>query len=589
MHASHHTLSLLASDLAQRLRGSTVSSAFTQERDGLCIAFADRPECLFISCAPDLPVLFLHASFVRAKRNSADILAGAAGNRLTTIEIHPSDRVLGLALSSGLLLEVQLFGPRSNVFLLDPQRIVLDAFKKPRQLAGTLIHRSALQPVPTLTRMVEQLSHPAPSGAGIEAGAAPHNGANPTTDRSAHAQSAPPDTLHAALKRGMPIVSPLVLHELFHRAGLPGGMLLGEMTHDGWAGLRKAATSIEHDLATPRFALVSTAAGALLHFSTIPLTHIPGSREEAYEDIHAALREFFTRRRSTEAFHQEHQHLRGLLRRRLEKAERVCDAIRLDTAETDRAATYRRYGALLMEHLEAVPKGATAWTAAGAEPSTAIPLLPSLSPVQNAQRYFEKAKGAERSRVMAGERLHAYASVLTHLRRLLAELDTLSSRSALRTFMKQQKESLRSLGALESPEDQERAPFRVFVVHGGFEVWAGKSSANNDDLTLHHARPEDLWFHARGASGSHVILKVSSAAGEPGKRARAEAAGIAAYYSKMRTARIVPVAMTRRKYVHKPKGAPPGTVVIAREEVVMATPALPRDHTHKTKDQHADA
>jgi predicted ribosome quality control (RQC) complex YloA/Tae2 family protein len=112
-------------------------------------------------------------------------------------------------------------------------------------------------------------------------------------------------------------------------------------------------------------------------------------------------------------------------------------------------------------------------------------------------------------------------------------------------------------------------------VEGGFEVWAGKSSDENDELTLRHARPEDLWFHARGAPGSHVILKVASASGTPGKRARLQAAAIAAYYSKMRTARLVPVAVTKRKYVHKPKGAKAGSVVLQREEVLIVEPGLP--------------
>jgi predicted ribosome quality control (RQC) complex YloA/Tae2 family protein len=115
----------------------------------------------------------------------------------------------------------------------------------------------------------------------------------------------------------------------------------------------------------------------------------------------------------------------------------------------------------------------------------------------------------------------------------------------------------------------------VFTVEGGFEVWAGKSSENNDLLTLRHARPNDLWFHARGASGSHVILRVGSAAGTPGKRAKEQAAGIAAYYSRMKTARLVPVAMTERKYVHKPRGAKAGTVTIDREQVIFAVPKLP--------------
>jgi len=104
----------------------------------------------------------------------------------------------------------------------------------------------------------------------------------------------------------------------------------------------------------------------------------------------------------------------------------------------------------------------------------------------------------------------------------------------------------------------------------------GKSSANNDLLTLHYTKPDDLWFHARGASGSHVVLKTRSHAGEPGRKAREQAAGIAAYYSKMKNASMVPVAMTLRKYVRKPKGSAAGTVVIEREKVIFAEPALPR-------------
>jgi predicted ribosome quality control (RQC) complex YloA/Tae2 family protein len=43
----------------------------------------------------------------------------------------------------------------------------------------------------------------------------------------------------------------------------------------------------------------------------------------------------------------------------------------------------------------------------------------------------------------------------------------------------------------------------------------------------------------------------------------------------MKKARLVPVAMTERKYVRKPKGAPPGTVVLEREQTIFAQPALP--------------
>ena len=106
-------------------------------------------------------------------------------------------------------------------------------------------------------------------------------------------------------------------------------------------------------------------------------------------------------------------------------------------------------------------------------------------------------------------------------------------------------------------------------------MWAGKSSENNDMLTTRYARPNDLWFHARGAGGSHVVLRVGTGKGEISKRAKEQAAAIAAYYSKMKNSRLVPVAMTEKKYVRKPKGVPSGTVVLEREKTLMVPPSLP--------------
>ncbi len=121
---------------------------------------------------------------------------------------------------------------------------------------------------------------------------------------------------------------------------------------------------------------------------------------------------------------------------------------------------------------------------------------------------------------------------------------------------------------------EEQPPFRLFTVSDGFEVWVGKSSQNNDLLTMHYAKPNDLWFHVRGAGGSHTVLKVPGGT-EPSKRAILEAASIAAYYSKMRKAGSVPVAYCERKYVRKPKGVKEGTVTLEREKVVFVKPGLP--------------
>ena len=122
---------------------------------------------------------------------------------------------------------------------------------------------------------------------------------------------------------------------------------------------------------------------------------------------------------------------------------------------------------------------------------------------------------------------------------------------------------------------EELLPFRLFTVAGGFQVWAGKSGENNDLLSTRHTAKNDLWFHARGVGGSHVVLKIGTGKGEVSKQAIEQAAAIAAYYSKMKKSKLVPVAMCEGKYVRKPKGVPAGTVTLEREKTLFVEPKLP--------------
>ena len=110
---------------------------------------------------------------------------------------------------------------------------------------------------------------------------------------------------------------------------------------------------------------------------------------------------------------------------------------------------------------------------------------------------------------------------------------------------------------------------------GGFQVWAGKSGENNDLLSTRYTKHNDLWFHARAVGGSHVVLKMGTGKGEVSKHAMEQAAAIAAYYSKMKGGKLVPVSMCEGKYVRKPRGAPPGTVRIEREKTLFVEPRLP--------------
>lgn len=108
----------------------------------------------------------------------------------------------------------------------------------------------------------------------------------------------------------------------------------------------------------------------------------------------------------------------------------------------------------------------------------------------------------------------------------------------------------------------------------GWIVFAGKTDADNDRLSLKTARANDLWFHVHGMPGSHVILCGPEGMTPENEKIK-QAAAVAAWHSKARNGGMVSVSCTQAKYVSKPRGAKPGSVTIRKEKTIKVRPALP--------------
>ncbi|MBT7310911.1 DUF814 domain-containing protein, partial [bacterium] len=122
---------------------------------------------------------------------------------------------------------------------------------------------------------------------------------------------------------------------------------------------------------------------------------------------------------------------------------------------------------------------------------------------------------------------------------------------------------------------EEILPFRRFVIDGKWEVWVGRSSKENDELTHNASSRDDWWLHAQGVSGSHVILRTAGQPENVPNSVREKAAEIAAWFSKARNSSIVPVIITMRKYVRKPRKSLPGAASCEREKTIFVEPKLP--------------
>eukprot|EP00890_Picochlorum_soloecismus_P000065 jgi/Picsp_1/1059/NSC_04543-R1_fibronectin-binding a domain protein len=133
---------------------------------------------------------------------------------------------------------------------------------------------------------------------------------------------------------------------------------------------------------------------------------------------------------------------------------------------------------------------------------------------------------------------------------------------------KQTEKSLRKARKLKSKSVAGEP--RRFLSPSGFEILVGRSSQQNDELSMSIAKPGDVWMHARGVPGAHVIMRSSPKI--PSEDDLMFAANLAAYYSKASNLAKVDVSIADPKYLSKSKGAKPGQVVVRKETVIVAKP-----------------
>jgi predicted ribosome quality control (RQC) complex YloA/Tae2 family protein len=110
-------------------------------------------------------------------------------------------------------------------------------------------------------------------------------------------------------------------------------------------------------------------------------------------------------------------------------------------------------------------------------------------------------------------------------------------------------------------------PHRTFTGAGGLLILVGRGAAQNDTLTLHIAKPHDLWLHAKGEAGAHVVVPLPKGASCPGELL-VDAAHLAAHFSQAHDEAITEVTYVPKRYVRKPRGTAPGLVVVDREKVL---------------------
>lgn len=308
--------------------------------------------------------------------------------------------------------------------------------------------------------------------------------------------------------------------------------------------------------------------------AVFPLHSFPEAKQLPFESVGEAAERFYALKVAKEELSALRRRIAKRLeateRRLLRRKEQLCE----EAARHGKAEEYKQMGQLLLAHKEAIRRGTALVELPDYSGSTlTIPLDPALSIQANAERYFRLVRKAKRGAVMAKERLTITEAELSRLATLKGKLERASDREALTALEQELPAPRPTPGEARVPraEKAEGPVPRQFVSSDGLVILVGRSGRGNEHLTWKLASPHDLWLHAHGSPGSHVLVRLPKGSGIP-SRTLEEAAKLAAYYSRARGRGKVEVAYTSRKYLRKPKKAKAGTVLLTQEKTILVEP-----------------
>jgi predicted ribosome quality control (RQC) complex YloA/Tae2 family protein len=208
-----------------------------------------------------------------------------------------------------------------------------------------------------------------------------------------------------------------------------------------------------------------------------------------------------------------------------------------------------------------------------------IALKANLSPQENAERFYRKAKAVQSNRKEMNIRLeHAKKR-----RAICAELEEKLAPAFRGKALEKVKLAMIAQGwytaetAKEKRQMDPKTTYTTEFLIDDHEVLVGKDAKSNDYLSLKMAKANDIWFHVQGSPGSHVVLRWHGNKDNPPKDLVQKVASLTAFYSKQKNAGTIPVIYTQAKYVRKPRGAKAGAVTVQNEKSVFVKPKAYED------------
>lgn len=534
MIKNYFYLNRFAVEITRLLDQYTLVEAFSQERDKIILELKRNDEQGFIeiNVNPGFPYINFRDKYYRAKKNTISFFNDRLPSRFTGCSIAVSDRLIKLSFQN-FNIYFAIRGKFTNVVLLDNEN-KFELFKK--------YDASYIKPFIDEINETEFIS-----------------GLNRIT-----LETAEDEHFLENVKKKYPIIGKEIFHEFIRRdkPGESGLKLLTKLINEVVTenpSVRIEPKSSEINLLPDKFHKTDTS--EIRTFNT------------CIESLNYYIYKYY----QLEEIRTKSKLINRHLSKELTRLSSKLNNLKVQIEKGSREEEYKKFGNLLLINLNNIHQGMKevelddVYTDAG---KIKIKIDPVLSPKQNSDRYFEKARNGRVKSVKSKELYTDTEKKYKSMQEIYKLTESTPSLKQLNEIMKQLK--IKEKEQTEQKEDLSQK-FKQYLINNKYRIFVGKDSKNNDLLTTKFAKQNDYWFHARSVSGSHVVLRVDNTKEAVPKDVLKKAASLAAFHSKAKTAGLVPVSYCLKKYVIKRKSMPVGQVALLREDTLLVKPEIPAE------------
>lgn len=525
---------------------TTLAECFSQDKNRIVMRFLKGIESIFVETSIDLQIGYtiILNEFNRAKKNTIDFFNDALGEKIVDINIHHSERVVNLMLSNNKCISIIFFGSGNGNVIFTNNNLIQESFQKFDNNFDDILFGELQEEVTSFSNLYKNIL---------------------LSDENAL----------KTIVQLMPQIGRRIALESLFRSNLDPNFVLKNIDKSVLDLLLNHIDIVYSECELSNLFYIYYTQNEVIFVPTKFLSLEEKSvKVESFDNLNKAIRTYRAITGVNSSFELLRKQMLNKVTDDIEKLQATLKKkIKIEELEK-KAFESDEIGKLIIANIFRIEKGAKKIEVTNFyDQQFEIFLDENLTAVENAERYFRKSKNSKLAIVKNELDLVSTKKRRDILMRLEFKVKNSKTIKELESIKKDNSKSFRPVGEAHIAGAPER--FRKFIVNEKYEIYAGKNATNNDELTTKFARQNDYWFHARGSSGSHVILKWDNLKEKPTKELIKTAASIAAYFSGAKNSKMVSVAYTLKKYVRKPKGSAIGSVIIDKEEVLLVEPKLP--------------